>query len=342
MEQVSTPAQTEAAPVVSAVSELPVTQVPVTWAHLNLTGKLIYLSSKTEGNELTSSIQMLDLATGEMATIFHASPAWVYYAAVSPDAKTLVISYASPKQSSSPSVRSLYVIRLDASDEPQPLFAPPTAADRYTQAEWSPDGKHIYYVHYNQEEHSGQFYEDYDISRMSYPEGAHEQILQHAFWPRLSADASRLVYVALDPDTGKNELFVANADGSEPQHVALSGVAPEIIDAPLFLPDGQTILFSAPEPSRSSQPAFLEKLLGIQVVRAHNVPSDWWSVPVEGGVPTRLTHLQTINLFASISPDRKHVASLSGDGIFIMEPDGSNLTQLIVDPGVHGTLCWIP
>jgi Tol biopolymer transport system component len=78
------------------------------------------------------------------------------------------------------------------------------------------------------------------------------------------------------------------------------------------------------------------------VAKAHDVPSDWWSVPITGGAPTQLTNIQTINLFASISPDQQHVASLSGDGIFVMDLDGSNLTQLVSDPGVHGTVSWIP
>ena len=334
------PTNTSAA---SVTANVPGTQVPVTWAHLNLTGKLVYLSSAMEGDRVTSSIQILDLASGRISTILDVSPAWAYYATVSPDAKTLVMSYAPPSQANSPSTRSLYVMPLDASAEPQPLFTPPSPGDRYTQAEWSPDGKHIYYVHYNQDEREGQFYEDYDISQMTYPEGEHQQILEHAFWPRISSDSSRLVYVSLDPDSGRNELFVANADGSNAQRVNLSGPQSlEIIDAPIFSPDGQSILFSAPVTAQSSAPGFLDRVLGVQVVQAHNVPSDWWSVPVSGGVPTRLTNIQSINLFASLSPDQKHIASLNGEGIFVMDLDGSNLTQLLSDTGVHGTLSWIP
>jgi Tol biopolymer transport system component len=328
----------------ASTSTLPMTQVPVTWAHLNLTGKIVYPSSVMEGDKLTSNLQMLDLLSGEVATIFSASPAWIYYVTISPDAKTLVISYAPPGQPNSSSIRSLYALPLDGSMEPQPLFVPPTPSDRYTQAEWSPDGKYIYYVHYNQEEQpAGQLIEDYDIWRMSYPDGKQEKILEHAFWPRLALDSSQLVYVSLDPESGRNELFVANADGSNPQHIALSGSPiPEIIDAPLFSPDGHSILFSAPEPSQSYQPNFFDRLLGVQVAKAHSVPSDWWSVPVTGGVPSRLTNLHTINLFASISPDGEHIASLSGDGIFVMDLDGSNLTQVVSDSGVHGTVSWIP
>ena len=330
-------------PATASTSILPATRVPITWAHLNLSGKLIFLNSAMEGDQLTSSVQLLDLVTGEVRIIFSIAPAWIYYATISPDAKTMVISYAPLKQSNAPSIRSLYVLPLDGSTEPQLLFTPPTSADRYTQAEWSPDGKYLYYVHYNQDDPESQFVEDYDISRMTYSDGKHEKILEHAFWPRLSPDSSKLVYVSLDPESGKNELFVTNVDGSSAERVVLEGaMLPDIIDAPIFSPDGRSVLFSAPEPSQSYQPNFFERMIGIQAAKAHGVPSDWWSVPVSGGVPTRLTNLQTINLFASISPDGEHIASLSGEGIFVMNSDGSNLTQLLADTGVHGTVSWIP
>ena len=330
--------------VISSTSAFPVTQVPVIWAHLNLTGKLVYLSSMMDGDQLTSTIQMLDLATGQVATIFNIPSSWVYYATLSPDAKTLAMSYIPPRQPNAPSSRSLYLIPLDASTGVQPLFTPPTSDDHYTQIEWTPDEKHLYYVHYNSQVRlEGQLDPVYDLFRMKHPGGQPEKIADYAFWPRISSDSSKLVFIHVVPETARNELFVANADGSNSQRVVLSGAqVPEIIDAPIFSPDGESILFSAPEPSQSYQPNFFERWMGIQVAKAHDVPSDWWSVPVTGGVPTRLTNLQTINLFASISPDGQHIASLSGEGIFVMDLDGSNLTQLVSDSGVHGTVSWIP
>ena len=339
--ETATPAMIPTAP---STSNFPVTPVPVTWAHLGLTGKLVYLSSTMEGDTLTSHVRMLDLTSGDMATIFSFPLAWIYYATISPDTKTLVMSFDPPRQSSSSSRRSLYVIPLDASAEVQPLFTPPTSDDHYTQVEWSPDGEYLYYVHYNSQIRiEGQLDPVYDILRMKYPDGQPEKIADHAFWPRLSSDSSKLAYIVVDPDTARNELFVANADGSNPERVELSGSQPfEIIDAPIFTPDGQSILFSAPQPGQSYQPNFLERLMGIQVARAHSIPSDWWSVSVTGGTPTQLTNIQTVNLFASISPDQKHIASLSGEGIFVMDLDGSTLTQLLSDSGVHGTISWIP
>jgi Tol biopolymer transport system component len=328
----------------NATPSVTTTRVPVTWAHLNLTGKLIYISSMLNDNKVVTNIQMLDLTTGDITTLLSAPETWVYYATISPDAKLLIMSYSPPTPSNSSSSRTLYVMPLDASMKPQPLLIPPTPEDHYIQAEWSPDGKYIYYVHYNSNNRrEGQLDPVYDILRLRYPDGQPEKIADHAFWPRISSDSNRIVYIYVNPVSGRNELHIANGDGSDPQQIALSGPwIPDIIDAPIFSPDGQTILFSLPAPAQSYQPNWFEKLIGIQVAKAHDVPSDWWSVPVTGGIPTQLTNIQTINLFASISPDEKYVASVSGMGLFVMDLNGSNLTQLIFDSGVHGTVSWIP
>jgi Tol biopolymer transport system component len=178
---------------------------------------------------------------------------------------------------------------------------------------------------------------------MKYPDGQPEKIVDNAYWPRMSSDSKSLVYVSINPDSGKDELYVANADGSDSRRIVLSGsLVPDIIDAPIFSPDGQSVIFSASPPPQAYRPNWIETLMGVQVVKAHNVPSDWWSVPITGGVPTRLTKLQTIRLFATLSPDKKYIASLSGEGIFLMDQEGSHLTQLLREPGVSGTVSWIP
>ena len=341
---VTPPPASETMPAASSPAHFPLTHLPVSWADLHLTGKLLYLSSSTENGTAIASLQLLDLTTGDNATIFRAPPsAWIYYASVSPDQKQLAISYVPPSQTDTPSNRSLYRIPLDGSTPPQPLFAPPTPDDHYTQVEWSPDGKYIYFAHYNHNESGGQPYEVYEIFRMANPDGTPEKMVERAYWPRLSSDGTKLLYVSLDPVSGLNELFTANADGSNPQKISFSGSwIPDIIDAPIFAPDGQSVLFSAPGPGQSYRPNWLEKVMGIQIAKAHSIPSDWWSVPIGGGPPTRLTNIQTINLFASLFPDHKHLVSVSGAGLFVMELNGSNLTQLISEEGVHGTVSWIP
>jgi Tol biopolymer transport system component len=317
--------------------------IPITWSDLHLSGRIVYSTVSANGSISTPRIQVLDLATGEIKTIFTATDnAWIHYLTVSPDGTQLVMSYSPPSQAGSLPSTSLYILPLQEAAVPQLLFEPLVPADQYLQVEWSPDGRYLFFVHFNQENQpSDQPFPEYQISSMAFPGGQPEIILDHAFWPRISADSSKIVYVASEPVSGTNRLFLANMDGSSPQEIVLSDFS-EIIDAPIFSPDGVTILFSAPSPIQAYEPNWLDRLFGVQIAKAHNVPSDWWSVPISGGTVTRLTQIQTIKLFASVSPDEKHIASQSGEGIFVMNVDGSNVRQLLFDPGVSSVVNWIP
>ena len=179
---------------------------------------------------------------------------------------------------------------------------------------------------------------------MAYPGRDPESVATAAHWPRLSSDSARLAYISLDPLSGEHKLMSADADGGNTQEVVLSGpYIPEDIDAPVFSPDGSTILFSGSVPGESYQPNWFEKLVGIQVARANGELSDWWSVPVSGGEITQLTNIRHTGLYASFSPDNRYIASSSRDNIFVMNLDGSELTVLIPElHGFTGTLSWIP
>jgi Tol biopolymer transport system component len=307
---------------------------------------LVYINAEQggSGNPILS-IRALDLVSGVITTIFQGPElSWIYYVSVSPDEKQLVMSYSVPSQNQGPVSQLLYVLPLDGSTQPQLLISPPTAYDQYVQAEWSPDGKYIYYVHYSyQNQPIDQHYPLYEILRMAYPNGQSVKLVDRAFWPRLSPDSAHLSYVSMDPSNGTNQLFLANADGSNVQEVMRTGPwTPDIIDAPIFSPDGQSILFSAVSPTQSYEPKWYEKLLGIRIAEAHTIPSDWWSVPLAGGAVMQLTHLQAAGLFASISPDKKYIISYSANGLFVMNPDGTGLTMLIPDMGgIIGTVDWI-
>jgi hypothetical protein len=81
--------------------------------------------------------------------------------------------------------------------------------------------------------------------------------------------------------------------------------------------------------------------MGVQIAKAHSLPSDWWNVPITGGEPARLTQIQSANLFARMSPDNQHLVSYSMQGLFVMGLDGSTLTSIIPDPS-GSTVDWLP
>lgn len=312
----------------NAIGTAALAKIPVTWAHLNLSGKLVYIAAAN--TTAKAAVQSLDLETGDLTTIFQVPQSgWVDAAAVAPDQQTLILLYSPPIEAVNGGQQSLYRMSSDSSEPPQFLVTPKNDQDLYFQPTWSPDGKYIYfahvyyqsaviydimrmaypdgkyiyYVHFNyQDQPVQQDYPVYEIFRMAYPNGSPEKVADQAFWPRSSPDSSRLAYISMDPASGANKLFLANANGSNAQEVVRSGPwTPDVIDAPIFSPDGQSILFSTVSPTQSYQPNWFEKLLGVQVARAHTIPSDWWSVPLTGGVVTQLTDLQVPGLFASIA-----------------------------------------
>jgi Tol biopolymer transport system component len=281
--------------------------------------------------------------TGNVTTIFETDVGgWIRSLAIAPDHENLVISYAPPPDAPLGSQEELYVMPLDGSRPPQLLFTPPSDQDQYFQPDWSPDGKYIYFTHANYQTSSV----IYEVMQLAYPDGKPEPLINQAYWPGVSADGSHIAYVSIFSSNGPNELFTANADGTNAQVVSLTGPGwtNSILDAPLFLPDGQTLLFSAPSLAQSSAPSWIEKLLGVTVAHAHgSIPSDWWLVPLSGGEPTRLTHVYSPGLFASLSPDSRYVASYSASGIFVMNLQGGELTQIVnYTGGILGEVRWIP
>ena len=321
--------------------------IPVTWSHLNLKGKLIYsINGLDENQNDIIRVHALDLETGKVSVLYSAPlGSGIYYVSASQENQQIVISYSPPLQSEPRIVEALYTMPLDSSEPPELLFMPAVREDQYIQAEWSPDGKYIYYTFVNHIITDPTRLEPfYKIFRMEYPGGRPELIAEAAYWPRLSADSSRLVYVAADPTTGEHQLKIADPDGGHVQDVVLTGsYIPEFKDTPFFSPDGKSIIFSGDVPGTSYRPNWFETVTGLRIAKANGEASDWWSVPKTGGEITRLTYLYTVALYGGVSPDNNYVVSYSRDNIFIMRPDGSDITVIL--PGLgrfFGTVSWIP
>jgi Tol biopolymer transport system component len=322
-------------------------QDSVAWGDLHLTGRLVYVNGLVVDNFLSLQIQILNLETGGITTVFDAPKySWIYYVTVSPDNKQIVFSY-SPPPGKNGIDQDIYTMPLDGSELPNLLFTPPAKEDDYTEAEYSPDGKYVYVTHvnYHSPPAEGQIYPLFTIFRKELPDGELEKIAEKTYWPKVSPDSSQITYVTVDLFARGNKLFVADADGSNPREVKITGPRlPDIKDAPIFSTDGQSLIFSAEMLTQSYHPSWLDRLMGVTVAKAHsNVPSDWWSIPLTGGEMTQLTNIQSMGLFGSRSPDGQFLASYSLNGIFVMRPDGTQLTQLLPNPqSVPGTVCWIP
>jgi Tol biopolymer transport system component len=317
--------------------------LPITWADRHLSGKLVFTAG-------TQGVLQLDLLTGELATLF-APPdpinSWVVAAARSPVAESLVMAYTPPPPEGGVQFGyySLFTLNLAGGSLPEPLFGREITKETFFNPTWSPDGLWLYYVHVTAPV-TATASSHFAIERVQLPGGAPEVVVEDAFWLRLSPDGRQLVYVHYDQLTGANTLFVSAANGSQPRNIPLPATF-QSVDSPMFTPDGASIVFSGINGFGPAALSWLDRLFGVQVAYADGSPADWYTIPVAGGQPQQMTHINDTGMYGAFAPDGQQIAYISSSGLFLMNVDGTGILQLlgVKDlPGSVGvaTVNWLP
>ncbi len=362
-----TPAATVEIPIIPTATPFGQTAGPVDgqphWTSLGLTGRLVV----TLGNQ---GIQQVNLATGQTQIAFvPPEGGWLTAADTSADGQWLALAYAPPPPEGEVQLgyTSLYLLPGDCAERPQGCSGDDltVAVERvepheaYFSPLWSPAGDYLYFAHFTPSDSETSTAFKYTLERVSVtngtPTGAPEQVLDDALWPAITADGGWMVYVYSDPDDFTNHLRLVKL-GEMTQEDLIGPETFEAVDAPFFSRDGAQVYFSAvgdgPGVSRAAPvarlPQWLDWLMGAGAAAAagaerptaHNVPSDWWMMPVTGGAPTRLTQVYDTGMFGDIAPDGEHIAYVSASGLYVMRSDGSDLQRLL-DLAGFGTLEWI-
>jgi Tol biopolymer transport system component len=339
------PAPTVVQPAVVSPDSTEGFTVPITWGSLGLTGKIVFTAG-------TQGVDQLDLATGQVSRLFRTPDpdmSWVIGQSISADGQYMVMAYAPPPPSGQTQTgyTDLVIVPTDGSSDPEPLAERSGPDEDFIWPTWSPDGKYVYYVHISPPEQDS-FLSHFVIERLAYPDGQPEAIADNAIWPRLSPDGSKIVYVVYDTVTAAQSLHTAKADGSNATLISLPSAFISI-DSPMFSPDEEWIYFSGITQGLSDvpSPSWLDRLFGVQPAFANGAPADWWKVPAGGGTPEKLTSILDLGMYGTFSPDGKHIAYSSYTGLFAMNPDGTNIVQLIGIENIPGTIGqatvdWLP
>jgi Tol biopolymer transport system component len=302
-----------------------------------LSGSLIF--TQLESSQL--NLVQYDLAAEVTSTLFAVPDrAWLSYAQVSADGNQLVLAYApAPAEGEIQfGYTNLYLMLREAGAVPRLLNMDSAVGETFFDPVWSPDGRFIYYAHVFPSDSSNGF--SLRLERLDNESGEIEIVADDAIWPRLSADGRKLAYVFTHPDTLDNELMVADADGRNAISL-LPATMFEAVDVPFFSPDGTMVYFSAAELVTAARLPWWDRLLGVKTAAAHNLPSDWWRVPVSGGEPEMIANIDEVGLHGAFSPDGQLIAYISSTGLHLMNPDGTNRQQLFTESALNG-LSWIP
>lgn len=266
--------------------------------------------------------------------------AWLSHMAASPDGSQLALAYApSPGDNEIQfGYTSLYLLLADGRSEPRLLIEPAAEQEVFFNPAWSPDGQQIYFSHVTPVDETT-FTFATTLERLDLASGAVEVLAENGIWPRLSPDGRSLAYIQIDRDTLAAELILADSDGQNPT-VLVPIDRFVTLDAPFFSADGQWLYFSAVA-EQTTEAAWWERLLGIQVAAAHSLPSQWWRVPTAGGQPELVVTEARVGQYGTLSPDGRFIAFSSQSGIYLMQPDGSDLRQLL-DLSASDSLSWTP
>jgi Tol biopolymer transport system component len=309
-------------------------QIPVTWAHMALSGQLLLIYGANE-------LAWLDLSSGHIRSIYSADArTWLRTAALSPDGATFLLAYEPPPPEGQllTGFSKLYIMPADASALPRPLIESTDAEEDYHSPMWSPDGAAIYYSHFQFVASGGGSRPSATLERRPYPRGEPEVLVENALWARLSRDGTMLAWIPNQFDSAYNELLLADGNGAN----ALTIIGSDVfgaIDAPLIAPDGQSVVVSAAE-GDAARLSWLDHVTGVRIAAAHGVPSDWWRISVDGRTMERLTAIGDLNLMGDFSPDGRHIAFSSASGLWLMQADGSDLLQIM--PGSVALQAWLP
>lgn len=340
----SSTGRTPATPTAIDAGAAPARSVPTTWAGLGLTGRLLIA-------QINSGVWTLDLTTGEIRDVYvpqDLSLEWVSAAAVAPNGRDVVLAYAPrPKQGEVQfGYTELWLTRLDGSLQPRPLIQRQDPGESFFTPTWTPDGANIVYAHLTRsaattaDATSVTF--GYQIEQRPATTGEAAQLIADAYWPALSPDGERMAYVAFSfQNAADSGLYVTGVNGEGPTRLPAADTF-AAVDAPLFV-GADTLIFGAPSSEASQAPTPLHmNWFDAPPASAHTVPSDWWRVDLASpGQAQQLTHVGQTGLIGDVAPQGDWVAFMSDAGVFVMRPDGSQLTQ-IIDLGGMGSLEWLP
>lgn len=254
--------------------------------------------------------------------------------AVSPDGQRIVYSLYDVKRATEKKDNGtdLYIMTIDGQNQ-QLLLEHDIIGAWFSEPEWAPDGKTLLFTRRDTKGKES-------IERLTLQGAKRETLLAEATSPALTPDGKQLAYLVTDPQSYTQDLWIANADGSNPKRL-LGDPDFEALVNPRISPDGQRIAFvgvggpdqqpprkaaSIDSPAQPRLDSLLGRWLMPPTAQAHGIPYNIWTVKLDGTDLRRLTLDLEVELPSlAWSPDNTWLAFTSDKGLNAVAADGSAL-----------------
>lgn len=243
---------------------------------------------------------------------------------------TLFLSYTAPATDGGSGYDRSRIVSIDAANQIEPL------ACRDAPGVWcffpvaAPDSTRVWFVM------AGEDVVGDAENLLAYVEnGQTTQVMAWATEPAISADGSLLAWVQVDPETRRRRLELADRDGHYLQTLVASGVLTDI-SYPFFA--GDFVYFVVPTPTTASLWDWL--IPSAQAHGTHDIPGDWWRVPILGGDAEQISYLNTIHYDGQAYPDGKWFVTTTREGLVLIDLETGEATSLLETRTVRA-LAWV-
>jgi Tol biopolymer transport system component len=169
------------------------------------------------------------------------------------------------------------------------------------------------------------------LIRYDLASGAETVVAPAALEPSISRDGQRIAYLQASGE--RLALMAAAADGSGAREI-VPAEAFTVIRFPRIAPDGQSVIFAAPEsvaavPARpEALLARLATLLGAGHAEAHGLPAYVWSVDIATGTRRRLTTTADDDPCPAWIGGGEGIVIVSSTGLYRLSPSDGAIQRL--------------
>ncbi len=307
------------------------TLIPLSPPPSDVRGQLIYLDvAKVKSFDLASA------ATRELFTFPDGSyPGGL---SASPDSAHLSFSLYQPGESlQTPGGTSIFLMNPDGMDR-RKVLAYSVPGEALLHPAWTGDSQQLFYSRWSP-------MGERQIERADVNGSGQQTVIENAHSPTVSP-TGKLAYLAPDPVTLHESIWVASADGSDKQRLFDESLF-ETIAAPRFSPDGSLIAFVAvggpgtdPPPAASGTPGFSFTWPEPATAEAHGIPWDLWVITPDGSVLRRLTDLSEDSPVPAWSPDGQWIAFGAEFGLYLAQPQTGEVRRILDAPALGG-IAWV-
>lgn len=283
----------------------------------------------TLGVMLGGSFQIadIDMPSGTV-TVRHITEgdAWFNGLAVSPQGQVMVAFAPPPERGMQLGLSGLYTLNADGTLETW-LARDTGTFESFLHPNWTPEDA-LVYARYRTLDDGSQPYM-FSVERRTTPQDEAVTLVENAATPAVSPDGEWLAMLRFEPNAGNNALLLANADGSDLRELLPEAEYP-IVDAPAFSADSQWVYFTLPETGAArNERNWWDDLFGVRTAYAHNLPANWWRVPVTGGAPQQVSFDVFTQLNGALSPDGGWLLSASDQGLFLVDLASGQVTFIL-------------